>query len=241
MPLPFESVREQLLRAGVTPRYTRRYVTELREHLADLIESGRAAGLGVGEASGRARLLMGKEADLASAAIEAGAPRSLAARAPMVMFVVLPLLLWAAVLCADIVSMMHLLWPVRDLTPGEMPERYRVLVALGGFTARYLIGLVLCAGCIAIAVRQRLPSGWIWVGLGLIAVVTGMLGIYPHVVPPEAGHPGGTLYSAVALVYVHGRVSLAATLGWMALHAAILFGLAAAAYHALRLRFELAP
>jgi hypothetical protein len=33
---PFESVRELLLRAGIAPRHARRYVTELREHLADL-------------------------------------------------------------------------------------------------------------------------------------------------------------------------------------------------------------
>jgi hypothetical protein len=42
MSLPFETVREQLLRARVTPRYANRYVTELREHLADLIERERA-------------------------------------------------------------------------------------------------------------------------------------------------------------------------------------------------------
>lgn len=42
MPLPFEAVRERLLRAGVTPRYANRYVTELREHLADLTERERA-------------------------------------------------------------------------------------------------------------------------------------------------------------------------------------------------------
>jgi len=236
MSLPFETVREQLLRAGVSPRYTNRYVAELREHLADLIERERASGRGVEQATARALALIGTDADLARAAIETGAPRSLAARAPWAMFVILPLVLWMAVLSADIVSMMHLLWPVRGLTPDEMPESYRALIALGSFTARYLIGLLLAAGCIAVAVRQRLASGWFWVGLTLIALLTGIVGIYMHVIPPEDGHRGGTVYSMAALVYLHGRVDLAATLGAWALHAAALFALAAAAYRALRAR-----
>jgi hypothetical protein len=236
MPLPFETVREQLLRAGVTPRYASRYVTELREHLADLIERERASGLGVGQATERSLLLMGTDADLATATIEKGAPRSLAVRAPWVMFVLLPIVLWIAVLAVDIVSMMHLLWPLRGLTPSEMPETYRVLIALGSFIARYLVGLILAAGCIAIAVRQRLTSGWMWVGLGLIALLTGILGVHMHAIPPQGGQKGGTVYSMLAVVYLHGQVNLAATLCAWALHAVALLALAAGAYHALRVR-----
>lgn len=242
MSLPFETVREDLLRAGVTPRYVNRYVTELREHLADLIERERASGLGTEQATERALALIGREADLAKATIERGAPRSIAARAPWAMYVILPVALWMVVLAAAIVSMMHLLWPVRGLAPSEMPERYRALIAFASFTTQYLVGLGLVAGCIAIAVRQRLASGWIWVGLGLIALLTGMLGFYMHVIPPQDGHQGGAVYSLFALVYRHGRQSLPATLGAWALHAAVLFGLAATAYRALQARIVfLAP
>ena len=96
--------------------------------------------------------------------------------------------------------------------------------------------MLLAAGCIAVAVRQRLASGWIWVGLGLIALLTGILGFHMHVVPPQGGHRGGAIYSLTGLVYLDGRPSLAATLGTWALHAAVLFAIAAAAYQALRVR-----
>ena len=236
MSRPFEAVREQLLRAGVTPRYAKRYVTELREHLTDLIERERASGLGVEQATDRARALMGADADLVTAAIERGAPRSLAARAPWAIFVLLPLALWLALLSVEILSMMHLLWPVRGLTPADMPQGYRVLIAAATFVARYLLGGLLAAGCVVVALRQRLASGWLWFGVGLIAVLTGMLGIYMHVIPAAAGFPGGTVYSVAAIVYVHGRASLAATLGAWALHAAVLFTLTALAYRVLRAR-----
>lgn len=236
MPQPFEAIREQLLRAGVTPRYASRYVTELREHLADLIERECASGLGIGRATERALRLMGSDADLARATIERGAPRSLAARAPWATFVILPVGLWMAVFAADIVSMMHLLWPVRGLAPSDIPESYRMLIALGIFITRYLIGALLAAGCIALAVRQRLASGWIWVGLSLIALLTGIFGVYMHVLPSQSGHTAGAVYSMTALVYLRGRVELTATLGAWALHAGLLFAMAAAAYHTLRVR-----
>jgi hypothetical protein len=238
---PFETVREQLLRSGVRPRYANRYVTELREHLADLIEGARASGLSVEQATERALALIGADTALARAAIEKGAPRSLAARAPWAMFVILPLALWMAVLSADIISMMHLLWPVRGFTPSEMPEGYRMALAIGSFIARYLVGLLLAAGCIAVAVRQRLASGWIWVGLSLIALLTGIIGIYMHITPPDGDHKGAAVYSVAAVVYLHGRVSLAATLGAWALHAVVLFAIAATAYRALWGRLVLLP
>ncbi|MGH8218963.1 MAG: hypothetical protein ACREUT_10425 [Steroidobacteraceae bacterium] len=236
MSLPFEAVGEQLLRAGVTSRYASRYVTELREHLTDLIEQERASGLNLEQATEHAAALIGTDADLARATIETGAPRSLAARAPWAAFVILPVALWMVVLSADIASMAHLLWPVRGLTPSDMPESYRVLIGLASFMVRYAIGLLLAAGCIAVAVRQRLVCGWFWAGLSLIALLTGILGFYVHVIPPEGGHQGATVYSIAAVVYLHGRVNLGATLGAAALHAAVLFTMAAAAYQALRAR-----
>ena len=51
----FEHVREQLLRAGISPRHVRRYVIELREHLADLSARERDAGHDTPTATERAR------------------------------------------------------------------------------------------------------------------------------------------------------------------------------------------
>ena len=90
MSLPLENVRDRLLRAGVAPRFAGRYVIELREHLADLTERERKAGLDAAAASERARELLGTDTQLTQAMIET-APRTLAARAPWAVFGLLPL------------------------------------------------------------------------------------------------------------------------------------------------------
>lgn len=235
MPQPFEAVRERLLRAGIPPRCARRYVTELREHLEDLTERERAAGREAGQAAERARTLLGSDALLAQAMMDHGAPRALAARAPCAVFAVLPVVLLVAALKAATALMIHALWPVRGLAPSAMPETYRAFIASMSFIMNDLWGLLLAAGCVAVAVRQRLTSSWMWVGIGLIAMFSAMLGFHVNVLPPHDGQPGSVIYSAAAIVYVHGRASLTASLAAAALHAALLFGLTAAAYLALQL------
>ncbi len=101
--------------------------------------------------------------------------------------------------------------------------------------------LLLVAGCIAVAVRQRLASGWVWVGLILISLLTGILGFHLRVVPSQGSQRAETIYSLFALAYVDGRESLPATLAAWALHTAILLAIAAAAYHILRVRLASQP
>jgi hypothetical protein len=96
MPLPFEGVRERLLRAGAAPRSAQRYVTELREHLADLTEQERSAGMDLDEAAARARLLLGGEEYLAQSMLDKGIPRSLPVKAPFAVLVASPVVLLLA-------------------------------------------------------------------------------------------------------------------------------------------------
>src|SRR5580698_7179055 len=108
----FDSLREQLLRAGIAPRRVRRYVVELREHLIDLTEQERALGLDARQAGERAMVLLGADAELALAMIRSSPSLSLAARAPWMVFVIWPVsLLVAAILLNDLL-LMHLLTPV---------------------------------------------------------------------------------------------------------------------------------
>ncbi len=67
--MPFEDLREKLLRAGVAPRHVRRYLTELNEHLADLIQVQHGTGHTGEEAVLRARAALGTDDDLAGAMI----------------------------------------------------------------------------------------------------------------------------------------------------------------------------
>jgi len=234
----FDSLQEQLLRAGFAPRRVRRYVVELREHFADLTECERAAGLDARQACDRAMVLLGGEAELAQAMIRKGPGLSLAARAPWMMFVMWPVSLLVAATFLSAVLLMHLLWPVQGLTPAEMPERYRTLIGVAYVVVNYLLAGALSAGCITVALRQRLASGWIWAGLGLIAVFSGFVGFHVHVSAPEGGYRAGVAYSVVHYVYLHGRPSMAATVAVAAGHAAFLFAVPATVYFALRMRLN---
>jgi hypothetical protein len=238
MPLPFESVREQLLRAGIAPSRARRYVVELREHLADVTARERSAGLDPAAASLRARTLLGTDAELAQAMIDK-TPRSLAARAPWAVFALVPVVLLQAAVWTVAMAMMHLLGPLHSRWPGGVPDSYLGLIATASFVASYLLGPVIAGGCIALALRQRLSSRWVWIGLVLIALFGGLLGFHMNILPPTAGRPGGAVFSAVPGVFVNGRMNAAATFGLVALRAAVLFALAALAYRALRSRLPL--
>ncbi|HEV2704261.1 MAG TPA: hypothetical protein VGV09_21730 [Steroidobacteraceae bacterium] len=234
----FDSLREQLLRAGIAPRRVRRYVVELREHLSDLAECGRASGLNATQAHGRAMLLLGGDAELAQAMIQSVPRLSLAARAPWMVFVMWPTLLLVAATFLSALLLIRLLWPVQGLTPAEMPANYRTLLDLANVVINYVVVGVLSASCITVALRQRLASGWIWVGLGFMAVFSGCFGFHMHVVPPAGGHAGDTSYSLAGLVFVDGHVNSAATFAAAALHAGTLFAMTATSYALLRTRIS---
>jgi hypothetical protein len=235
---PFENLREQLLNAGIPPRHASRYIKELREHLADLETRERAAGLSPQEARDRALILLGSESQLAQAMIRV-APRSLAARAPWSVLAVMPVLLLILAIAVTGNLMIHVLLPVRGLAPSDMPAGYASLITAVSVFNSYLIGPLLAAGCIVAAVRQRLASGWIWVGLALIALISGFLGFHVHFVPGVNGEQEGILAGggAVGIVYQDGRPDLAATLGLALLRATLLFAVATFAYCALKARF----
>jgi hypothetical protein len=236
MSLSLENVREQLLRAGIAPGQVKRYVGELHEHLADLVARERAAGVDAQQARARATALLGTEAQLVQAMLNSGVPRSLAARAPWSVFTVIPLVLLVAVTAATGVAMFRLLWPIRDLTPAELSSGYASLIAITSFVTNYLVGPLLAAGCIVMALRQRMASAWVWVGLALIALISGLSGFHMHAVPAADGARGGMLFSSIGIVYRDGHPDLVATLGVAGLRAAVLFIAAAAVYRVLQLR-----
>jgi hypothetical protein len=149
MPLPFESVREQLMRAGIAPHHAKRYVIELREHLAQ--------------------------------AMIDKTPRSLSARAPWAVFALVPVMVLLTVVWAVATVMMRLLGPLHSAWPGGVPDTYRGLIAAVSFVASYLLGPAIAGGCIALALRQRLTSRWVWVGLGPAWL--------PHEHPSASGWP----------------------------------------------------
>lgn len=235
MSQPFEKVREDLLRAGIAPRHVRRYVIELREHLADLTERERNAGLEASAASRRAGELLGTDAQLTQAMLEK-APRALNARAPWAVFGLLPLIALIAAIAAIDGTMFRLLQPVYGAWPGGAPTTDAGLIAAASFATSYLLGPAICAACLLIALRQRRSSSWLWVGIGVVALVSSLFGFHMHLAAPSGAYPGGPVFSAVPVVYVDGHVSAAATLSQVAIRAAVLFIVAVVAYRMVRAR-----
>jgi hypothetical protein len=233
--LPLENVRDQLLRAGVPPRCAARYVSELREHLIDLTEHQREAGLNGTAASERARELLGTDTQLTQAMI-ATAPRTLAARAPWAVFVLLPLVILLAVIAGIVDLMFRLLNPVYVTWPGGAPNTYLGIIAAASFVTSYLLGPAFAGTCIFIALRQRLSSLWVWIGLAMIALTSSLFGFHMHVFPPLGADLGGPVFSVIPTVYVDGHVSAAATLSLVAMRAAVLFTIAAFTFRCLRKR-----
>ena len=233
MSLPLENVRDQLLRAGVPPRFAGRYVIELREHLADLTERERKAGLDATAASERARELLGTDAQLTQAMIET-APRALAARAPWAVFALLPFMTLLTLICAIIATMFRLLEPVQSAWPGGVPNTYVWAITGASFVTRYLLGPAIATACIVVSLRQRRSSQWVWIGVGLVAVTSSLFGFNMNVRPPFGADPGGAAFSVVRAVFVDGHFSVAATLSLAAMRATLLFTIAAFAYRYVR-------
>ena len=232
----FGNVREPLLRAGISPRHVNRYVTELREHLSDLIARERATGTGEREAEARARTLLGSDEQLVQAMIDRRPPRSLASQAPWAVFGLFPLAaLTILVLLLNILAM-GFLSPYRSLSEVGIPAGVHTAGVALSFFGSYVVAAALAAICIVIALRQRLASRWIWIGLAILAIASGPLGVHIQFLAPEAGMPGGIRGSLIPAVYADGKLDATATLLTMALRAAVLFALSATAFRILRQR-----
>jgi hypothetical protein len=233
-----EGVREQLLRSGIAPRTVNRYVTELRDHLTDLVTRERAAGLNPQEAETKARSILGSDAELVQAMIDRGTPRSLAARAPWAVFGFLPLLTLLVAMILLGMGTMAFFAPFGELSGAELPPYARLIGAVVSFVGSYAIGPMLAAACIAIALRQRLASRWVWVGLALIALVSGPLGVHVEFLQPEGGMTGGIQGSIAQTVQTAGRVDVNATLLLMSIRTVVLFAISVLAFRTLKQRLD---
>jgi hypothetical protein len=231
MPLPYESVREQLLRAGIAPRHANRYIVELREHLADLTARERSAGLDEKTAAERARAKLGTDAQLAQTMIDK-TPRSLASRAPWAMFALLPVVALIAIVGAIVYAMFQLLTPAHLTWPGGVPNTYTGLITVTSLVANYLLGPAIAAGCIVLALRHRIASSWVWIGLTLIAVLSGLLGFHMNTLPSGAV----VTFSVVPAVVVNGRANF--DVAMVGARAVVLFTIAAVAYRILKTRIS---
>ncbi|MEO6080040.1 MAG: hypothetical protein ABIQ86_09710 [Steroidobacteraceae bacterium] len=234
-------MREGLLQKGIAPRHVNRYVAELHDHMADLVARECASGLDMREAQAKARAILGTDAQLVRAVIDRGVPRSLAAKAPWAVFGILPVTVMIVLFMLLAFGSMSFFLPYRALSGAAIPEYVRAVGTTITIVGSYAIGPLLAAACIAIALRQRLSSGWVWAGLAFIALASGPFGVHINFVQPAGGMTGGIRGSVIQTVYEQGRIDLGTTLVTIAVRIVVLFALSALAYRFLKQRAEELP
>jgi hypothetical protein len=192
MSRPFPELRERLLRAGVAPRYVRRYLRELGDHLADLRAEEERAGRSPADAESAAFARLGGMDDLAKAVIERRQFQSWCARAPWAIYAVVPTLFLAAAWC---VAGCMLWYGWKIFLPGASTPFIRIdgwreilyfnVGRLFYFGAPIFVGW----GVALIAARQRSKCMWPAIGSILIALIGGMAQVHASgpVAPSGAG------------------------------------------------------
>ena len=168
----FDALRERLLRAGIAPRHVRRYLRELGEHLSDLTAKEIAADYNAADAALRARAALGYDDNLAEAMIAQRKFRSLSVRAPWLVFGLAPPVFVLVVLLLPAFAMFGFVHPY--ITPHghilQMPDWYRPLTAAICGLANFSIGPFAALFFIALALRQRMSSVWLPIGLIVVAI-----------------------------------------------------------------------
>jgi hypothetical protein len=181
--LPFDSLAETLLKGGIAPRHVRRYLAELSEHLEDLTAQQRDKGYGAEDAHIRARALLGSDEELAAAMLEQKQFRSLAARAPWAVFLLLPPLAAIAIGMIFIGSLVLIGKQYGFLEQGPLPPQWFQSLASLVVAISNLVVVPLAASLfVAIAARQRLKLVWPFAAtvLLLILVIHADVRFLPH-------------------------------------------------------------
>lgn len=190
MPGSFDLLRERLLQGGVRPRHARRYLAELKDHLADLIAEERQAASGPQDAEARAMARLGNIDVLAGAMIARRELLSWSGKAPAATYLIAPTV--ALALCAAL-AMAGLVMTITSLKGGsggasDLPAWSQSLA--GGVVAFCNIVLPVLLGwaLAAMAIRQRSSAFWPVLGIVVLAAVGAVMQL--EVTLPSAGAHG---------------------------------------------------
>jgi hypothetical protein len=190
-------LRERLLRAGVARRHVRRYLSELRDHLADLRAEEERAGRADAESAALARL--GQVDDLARAMIEKRELQSWSVRAPWAMFVLAPLFVLAGayfVACFILWSGWKMFLPGTD-TPFVRVDGPAIFYFGVGRSLYYGAPILVGWGIGLVAARQRLKAIWPAAGWVLMA----WIGATAQVYATRPAFPGGVGHVSMDLAF----------------------------------------
>jgi hypothetical protein len=159
MSRPFDALTERLLRTGVAPRHVRRYTRELEEHLDDLLVLQKERGYDGEDAMLRARALLGSDDELIEAMADRREFRSLAARAPWLVFGVIPPALVVLLLAGEGLLMLAV-WAMLPGYHPAPPEWLHQIATTWGTLANLAAGPLAAVFLTVVAVNQRAPWRW---------------------------------------------------------------------------------
>jgi hypothetical protein len=201
MAMWLHELRERLLSAGVAPRHVRRYLTELREHCADLTAEEERGGRNPAEAATLALARLGGVDELARSMIERPELRSWTAQAPWAVLGAAPLVgLAAGWGIALLILWSGWTWFVEgSRTPFVTVHGFAAAYFSVGRMLYYSAPLLSGWGMIVVAGRQRLQAVWpVIVGSLAVAFLgaTGAVDVHPPVVPGDAGRVGIQFFPA---------------------------------------------
>jgi hypothetical protein len=197
--MPFENLREILLKGGVAPRHVRRYLAELAEHLDDLTEKQRALGYDGEDAEMRARALLGEDGELAAAMLEQKSLRSITARAPWAVFGILPPFAATAAMLVPLGVLVLTGKVLGFLEKGAArPHWFEVLATATAACANLVFFPLASVLFVALVARHRLSLYW-----ALVAVAIPLL-LFLHSVAEFtiSGHAGIRIGVGMAPIFL---------------------------------------
>lgn len=198
----FDALKETLLKAGIAPRHVRRYVRELDDHLADLTSAQREAGHDEETARLRAQALLGGDSELASAMLAQPGFKSLAARAPWLVFGLLPPLAMIPLLFFTVLPMALIKKLHETANTGVMfaPVWFQELAHATALFANFALGPGLAALLVWTGLRQRLDWKWPLLATAIIALAGfHMFARFPDI-PGRGGQMGITALQVFRLL-----------------------------------------
>jgi hypothetical protein len=221
MPQHFEGLQERLLRAGIAPRHVRRYARELEDHFSDLIAMQKERGYDEPDASLRARALLGDDDELAEAMLATKQFRSLTARAPWLVFGILPPLMILVLLLVVGLGMAAVSIPLHG--PGTPLPSWCVPAASAiCLASNYAIGPLAALLVLVTAWRQRFSGRWPLLGVmaaALFGAITTLsivmpYGIHKGEVSVGMGVAIPAIFQSLRFVFAAATVAGASLLLW---------------------------
>ncbi len=180
MPEHFAALREDLLRAGISPRRVTRYIRELSDHRADLIEHLENQGRSPTEAELEATRRLGNHDTLLLPMLADSRFRSLAARWPALVYLGFPL---ASQIALVLLSAAFL------ILAAATPLRPALIDLGSGVAQLWLIGSVILSW-LAILAAHRRRAAMRWPVLAALAVSALAAATSLTVTMPVAEIPG---------------------------------------------------